>query len=171
MINIEYYIQSYSVAKSCTIQEGNGGGLEYSCVNHNGTVCEDVYYGSFSKGDIIIHFYDITDVTDDTEPIESFALPSWGYQAIKANVSNKIVHAWFKKRSEAKRVRSIVIERRNPTNSDMYEIRLVLNNILLYNANVMPALGPQMQMRIYPNTNEGSLDDIQIRKIGCIYRL
>ncbi len=171
LINIEYYVQSYSKQKSCTMQEGNGGGLNYSCINHNGTVCEDVYYGSFSKGDIIIHFYDTTDVTDDTEPIESFALPSWGYQAIKANVSNKIVHAWFKKRSEAKRVRSIVIERKNPTNSDMYEIRLVLNNILLYNANVMPALGPQMQMRIYPNTSEGSLDDIQIRKIGCIYRL
>ena len=171
LINIEYYVQSYSKQKSCTMQEGNGGGLNYSCINHNGTVCEDVYYGSFSKGDIIIHFYDTTDVTDDTKPIESFALPSWGYQAIKANVSNKIVHAWFKKRSEAKRVRSIVIERKNPTNSDMYEIRLVLNNILLYNANVMPALGPQMQMRIYPNTSEGSLDDIQIRKIGCIYRL
>jgi hypothetical protein len=36
---------------------------------------------------------------------------------------------------------------------------------------MMPALGPQMQMRIYPNTSEGTLDDIQIRKIGCIYRL
>ena len=173
LINIEYYIQSYSQVNTngTVAPEGNGGGLNQANITHGSTNCLDTYHGSFSKGDIIIHFYDVTDVTDDTKPVESFALPSWGYQAIKANVSNKIVHAWFQKRSDAHRIKSIVIERKNPTNSEMSEIRLVLNNILLYNASMMPALGPQMQMRIYPNTSEGSLDDIQIRKIGCIYRL
>lgn len=173
LINIEYYIQSYSQVNTngTVAPEGNGGGLNQANITHGSTNCLDTYHGSFSKGDIIIHFYDVTDVTDDTKPVESFALPSWGYQAIKANVSNKIVHAWFQKRNDAHRIKSIVIERKNPTNSKMSEIRLVLNNILLYNASMMPALGPQMQMRIYPNTSEGSLDDIQIRKIGCIYRL
>ena len=64
----------------------------------------------------------------------------------------------------------IAIRRENPTKGNIGEIKLVLNNILLYNADTMPALGPQMQMRIYPS-EEGKLDDIQIRKIGCIYRL
>ena len=43
-----------------------------------------------------------------------------------------------------------------------------LSDIMLYNADVMPALGPQMLMRIYP---EEDRSEIQIRKSGAIYRL
>lgn len=173
LIDIEYYIQSFSEKNNnnTQINDDNTGGINQANINHGTKPCIDTYYGSFSKGDIIIHFYDVSDITDKTEPVESFALPSWGYQAIKADISNKIVHAWFNKRSDAHFIKSIVIERKNPNEiENLSEIRLVLNNILLYNATMMPALGPQMQMRIYPNT-KGTLDDIQIRKIGCIYRI
>jgi hypothetical protein len=46
----------------------------------------------------------------------------------------------------------------------------MLNNILFLNATNLPALGPQMQMRIYPN-NIDNLTNTKIRKVGGVYRL
>ena len=165
LIDIEYYIYSdrfkstktkdnrtNNVTNTPTYTIGDGNRYDYH------------YYGNFSKGDIKIKFFD----ADDNE-VETFNLPSWGRIQQNATVNNKNVHAWFKKKSAATRIKSIVIERANPTESAVDELRLVLSNILLYNAEYMPALGPQMQMRIYPGSDD--LNEIQIRKVGCIYRI
>lgn len=128
--------------------------------------------GSFSKGEIYIDFYDSRDIVNN-EPIESFALPSWGRIATRSEVDNKIVHAWFKKRSTNTKVRSIVLRRENPRKLDKSKIRpikLMLNNIMFINADEQAALGPQMQLRIYPN-NTDNMTNTKIRKIGGVYRI
>ena len=105
--------------------------------------------------------------------MESFALPAWGRVATRSEVNNKVVHAWFKKRSSKTTVRAIVLRRENPRNfekSDIKPIKLLLNDILFFNTEQEAALGPQMQMRIYPN-NIDNMTNTKIRKIGGVYRL
>ena len=134
----------------------------------------DIFFteGSFSKGEIYIDFYDTRDITK-SKPFESFALPSWGRIATRSEEQMKIVHSWFKKRNNKKTIRCIVIRRENPRNlpkEDIKPIKLTLNNILFFNAEYEAALGPQMQMRIYPN-NTDNMTNTKIRKIGGIYRI
>jgi hypothetical protein len=63
-----------------------------------------------------------------------------------------------------------VLHRANPVNRPVDDVKLMLKNILFYNAETMPALGPQMQLRVYPNTMN-NLANTKIRKFGCIYRI
>lgn len=169
LIDIEYYIYSDNVLNEKdnveTVRESTNTPT-YKC-DGDSQFHTYHYYGNFSKGDILFKLYDKVDI-DDAEPIETFTLPSWGRIQQNATIKDKSVSAWFKKRSNASRVKSIVIERANPNNKEVGEIRLVLKNMLFYNADTMPALGPQMLMRIYP---ESDLNEIQIRKTGCIYRI
>lgn len=128
-------------------------------------------HGFFSKGDIYINFYDTTLL--ESEPVESFALPAWGKIQEESTVSDKTVHSWFKKRSNSNRIKMITLERKNPreqegiTPGDLY---LVIKDIKLFNAETEAALGPQMQIRIYPN-NKDNTSNTTIRKVGGIYRI
>ena len=45
-----------------------------------------------------------------------------------------------------------------------------LHCLYCHNPDSMPALGPQLQMRIYPN-NIDNLTNTKIRKFGVIYRI
>ena len=80
-----------------------------------------------------------------------------------------MVHSWFKKRSDAVKIKTIAIKRNNPRKQEVDEMFLLLNDILFFNAETEAALGPQMQMRIYPNTPV--TNNTKIRKIGGIYRI
>ena len=132
-------------------------------------------YGSFMKGELYIDFYDEPDGPNGKgKKIESFALPSWGRVATQSEISNKVMHAWFKKRTSHEQIKSIVIRRANPLGLDrlteIQPISLMLNDILFYSTEMKAALGPQMQMRIYPN-NVDNLTNTKIRKTGGVYRL
>lgn len=127
--------------------------------------------GFFSKGDIIINFYDTTNLTE--EPVEKFSLPAWGKVQERSTVKDKTVHSWFKKRSNSRQIKMITIERQNPRESEGIQagnLYLVLRDIKLFNAETEGALGPQMQMRIYPNKVDNTTNT-KIRKFGGIYRL
>ena len=128
--------------------------------------------GKINKGDIVLNLYDTTDL-NGAVPIERLPLPAWGkiQNSYGAPGTTKVVHTWFKLHTDADKIRCITIERANPVpDQQVKELRLVLNNILFYNAETMPALGPQMQLRIYPN-KMNNLANTKIRKFGCIYRL
>ena len=153
--------------------EGKTNFMDYSNVQQIG---DNIYRtdGAFSKGEIILDFYDTRDI-DGVEPVESLPLPAWGRVATRAQVSEKYVHSWFKKRSSATNIKCIVLRRENPRNTEdspypVPHIRLVLSNILLFNSATQLALGPQMQYRIYPNQMDNT-KNTKIRKIGAIYRL
>ena len=100
-------------------------------------------------------------------------MPAWGKVAHyynKINPRKKTVHAWFKKTTDATQIKKIVLRRENPTKQPVEELYLIIENILFYNADTMPALGPQMQIRIYPQEMD-TLANTTIRKFGCVYRL
>ena len=174
LIDIEYYIfttykngTDNNSNKNTNIQTHNESGTDYTYHTH----------GNFSKGDIYINFYDTKDI-ERASPVESFALPAWGRIQTSSYETNKVVHSWFKKRSDAIKIKTIAIERRNPrkdekekNNVSVGEMYLMLNNILLFNAETEAALGPQMQMRIYPNATSNLSDNTKIRKVGGIYRI
>lgn len=144
--------------------------LDDNVTYHDGY--EFVTLGSFSKGDIIINLYDTNDT--NASPVESFALPAWGRIQTNSTVKNKIVSAFFKKRSQAKTIKAITIERKNPRASEGVKPRdlyFVLHDIQFYNAKTEAALGPQMQIRIYPDTSDAIGRNTTIRRIGGIYRL
>ena len=126
--------------------------------------------GSFSKGEIYIDFYDTTDTTGD--PVESFPLPAWGRVATQSTVADKTINAWFKKHSSSTKIRAIVLRRADPRGlgDKLPHIKFILNNILLFNTDQQLALGPQMQMRIYPEAMN-NISNTRIRKYGAIYRL
>ena len=121
------------------------------------------------KGDIYIDLYDTTDITGAT-PIESLPLPAWGKVQDRAETKQKKVHAWFKIHTNASKVKSFVLRRENPTGCVVIDLKLHLVDMLFYNADTMPALGPQMHVRVYPK-RMNSLSNTKIRKFGCIYRL
>lgn len=126
--------------------------------------------GSFSKGDIIIEFYDTRNIKN-ANPVEKFVLPAWGRVATRAKVNDKCTNAIFKKRSNAVSIKTIVLRRENPRKvENVPHIRLCLNNIVLFNAHSQPALGPQMAMRIYPDSKSIG-ENTKIRKIGGVYRI
>ena len=139
--------------------------VEYYIEHTNGYKSDREIY----KGDIILDLYDTTD-TASTSPIESLPLPAWGKVQDEAETNSKTVHAWFKKHTDASTVKSIVLRRENPTGCLPVDLKLHLENIIFYNADMMPALGPQMHVRIYPK-NMNSLSNTKIRKFGCIYRI
>ena len=121
------------------------------------------------KGEIILDLYDTTDYLNN-DPIEQLPLPAWGKVQNKYNNSNKKVHAWFKIHTEASSVKCIVLRTANPTNRSMHSLHLIISNILFLNTEGVPALGPQMQVRIYPK-DATALNNTKIRKFGCVYRL
>ncbi len=125
--------------------------------------------GEIHKGDILLDLYDTIN-TGSTQPIQTLALPAWGAIQQNASASNKTVNAWFKVRTNANNVKCIQLRRANPTGTNTDRIVLYINDILFYNAPQLPALGPQMQMRIYPNNINGTYNT-KIRKYGGIYRL
>lgn len=158
-IKISYYIAA-EVDDSMT--------TEY--VDKDTTVQESaITSGSIRKGDIYIDFYDTTDIKNNA-PIESFPLPAWGKTAQSSIVRDKTVNAFFRKRSDATTVKCIVLRRENPAKDEVLGMNLHIVDIVGYHSNVMPALGPQMLMRIYPNTLE-DLNVPKIRKYGVIFKL
>lgn len=173
LIDIEYYIFSqYWTSTDTDKPENLVNTSGYNNVNKHSTNNNIIWTdGAFSKGELYIDLYETEDVTG--EPIESFALPAWGRIATKSEVTNKVVHAWFKKRSSNTTVRAIVLRRENPRGfekTDIKPIKLLLNDILFFNTGEEAALGPQMQIRIYPN-NTTNMVNTKIRKIGGVYRL
>lgn len=172
LIDIEYYIFSQYWKSTDSDKPSNPDTTGRFNVHKHSTTNDIIWTdGSFSKGELYIDLYDTEDTTG--KPMESFALPSWGRVATRSEVNNKVVHAWFKKRSSKTTVRAIVLRRENPRNfekSDIKPIKLLLNDILFFNTEQEAALGPQMQMRIYPN-NIDNMTNTKIRKIGGVYRL
>lgn len=128
-----------------------------------------------SKGDIIFDFYNVdADNIIGATPVESFALPAWGkiqeqYGNGKTDYPNKTVNAWFKIHTDASSLKCIVLRRENPTKRDMANVNLVLQDIVFLNTNTVPALGPQMHVRIYPKNM--TTRNTKIRKVGCVYRI
>lgn len=181
LIDIEYYIFTRFYTNN-PVPNGPEERGAYETVNalanNNLNIYKDdndVVYecdGSFSKGEIYIDLYDTRDI-DNNDPIESFALPSWGRIATRSYAENKVVSAWFNKRSSHTKILSIVIRRENPRGykeDEIKSLKLVLNNMLFFKAKKEAALGPQMQMRIYPN-NMDNTTNTKIRKVGGVYRL
>lgn len=121
------------------------------------------------KGEVTLDLYDTTDI-DSVSPVESLALPAWGKVQQKYNGDNKTVNAWFKIHTQASTIKTIVLSRNNPTGRTVTDLNLVISDIVFLNTNGVPALGPQMHMRIYPK-DMTSLSNTKIRKFGCVYRL
>lgn len=165
-IDVQYYLE---IDKESGI--GSSNPLDKN--NHTNTN----YFASgmdLMKGEIILDLYDTTDILSST-PIESFALPAWGktqenYGANQTEYVYKVVHAWFKIHSDASSVKTIVLRKENPTNRVIPDIDLVINNIVFLNTESVPALGPQMHVRIYPQ-NMDATKNTKIRKFGCVYRI
>lgn len=125
---------------------------------------------SIFKGEVIFDLYDTTDYTS-TVPIESLPLPAWGrIQNESVTTQHKVTHAWFKLHTDAHQVKTIVLRRGNPSGRTLPNIELTIHDITFLNTTGVPALGPQMQVRIYPQ-DERALVNTKIRKFGCIYRL
>ena len=129
--------------------------------------------GQIHKGDIIVELYDIeynsTDIARAT-PVESFPLPAWGQVQHKSTQHSKVVHAMFKIRNTG-RIKCVVIKRENPTEAlTLPNLRLHIYDMRMINADSIPSLGPQMQIRVYPNQMT-NLTNTKIRKFGVIYRL
>lgn len=148
-------------------------------INHSNVRRNDdstIYWrtdGSFSKGEIILDLYETTDI-NNADPIESLPLPAWGRTATQSTVDNKIINAWFKKHTSSTKIKCIVLRRADPRNlkDKLPRIRLMIHNILFFNSEQQLALGPQMQMRIYPNAiKDAGYSNTKIRKYGAIYRL
>lgn len=141
--------------------------------NANSSVNNESTY-EFMKGELIFDLYDTTDITN-ADPIESLALPAWGriqerYGTEKNEYVDKTVNAWFKIHTDAKYVKCIVLRRENPISRDVEELSLILHDITLYNTHSVPALGPQMHVRIYPK-NMNTTINTKIRKFGGVYRI
>ena len=121
------------------------------------------------KGEVILDFYDTTEYWS-TQPVESLPLPAWGRVQSSYTGSDNVVHAWFKIHTDATKIKAVVLRRENPTGRSFENVDLTIHDIVFINANGVPALGPQMQVRIYPQ-DEQALVNTKIRKFGCIYRL
>jgi len=121
------------------------------------------------KGEVFLDLYDTVDYKN-AEPVEQLPLPAWGKTQNNYNQSNKTVHAWFKIHSDAASVKCIVLRTEKLNCRTPADLRLVIADIVFLNTDTVPALGPQMQMRIYPK-NESALTNTKIRKFGCVYRL
>ena len=126
--------------------------------------------GAFHKGELFIDLYDDEVLTRKSEPIESFALPAWGRSCIHSESTNKTITAIFKKRSNAKTIRWVVLRRENPLKKELTEISLNIINMVLYTAKKLPALGPKILMRVYPHSLTATSVP-RIRKYGVIYKL
>ena len=197
LVDIEYYMftqffrsgdDGYSNLDGDEAKDKSGKWNIHKITDANNPYKENIYYtdGSFSKGELFIDLYTATTeyyTTDDGKRgtlyydklVESFALPAWGRIATRSELNNKCVHAWFKckEKGNVDKITKIVLRRENPRKLDKSEIKpikLMLNNMLFFNAEYQAALGPQMQMRIYPNTMQGTTNT-KIRKTGGIYRI
>ena len=192
LIDIEYYMfTQYWEDENSFSSNHNGMSIDTTgAYNLHKASDNKIYWtdGSFSKGEIYIDLYTrVTEnYTNDEDKnkhtsitydklVDSFALPSWGRIATRSEVDNKCVHAWFKCKGKGSvdKITKIVLRRENPRQLEETEIKpikLVLNNILFFNAEYQAALGPQMQMRIYPRSMQGTTNT-KIRKTGGIYRI
>ena len=121
------------------------------------------------KGEISLDLYDTTDI-NSVSPVESLVLPAWGKVQEKYNGDDKTVNAWFKLHTPASNIKTIVLSRANPTERTVSDLNLVIKDIVFLNTNSVPALGPNMHIRIYPQEMT-SLSNTKIRKFGCVYRL
>lgn len=138
--------------------------------NQDSTITETrTTSGSIRKGDIYIDFYDTTDIKNNI-PVESFPLPAWGRTAQTSTVDDKTVNAFFKTRSDVSTIKTIVLRRENPVGDEVKAMQLHIKDIVAYHTNIVPGLGPQILMRIYPNTLE-DLNVPKIRKYGVIFKL
>ena len=147
-VDVEYYVENIKTTSTDTNQE-----FKYNIM----------------KGEVVLDLYDTTDYLN-SDPIESLPLPAWGKIQNNYNDANKKVHAWFKLHTEASSVKCMVLRTDNPTNRPMHNLNLIISNILFLNTDSVPALGPKMQMRIYPK-DATALTNTKIRKFGCVYRL
>ena len=147
-VEVEYYVENIKTTATDTNQES-----KYNIM----------------KGEVVLDLYDTTDYLN-SDPIESLPLPAWGKTQNKYNDSNKTVHAWFKLHTEASSVKCMVLRTDNPTSRPIHSLNLIISNILFLNTDSVPALGPQMQVRIYPK-DASALTNTKIRKFGCVYRL
>ena len=197
LVDIEYYMftqywkngdAGYSTLDNDEAKDKSGKWNIHKITDSSNTNNGNIYYtdGSFSKGEIFIDLYTATTeyyTTDEGKRdslsydklVESFALPAWGRVATRSEINNKCVHSWFKckEKGNVDKITKIVLRRENPRNldkNDIKPIKLVLNNILFFNAEYQAALGPQMQMRIYPSSMQGTTNT-KIRKTGGIYRI
>lgn len=126
--------------------------------------------GSFHKGELFIDLYEDQELTKDSEPVESFALPAWGRSCAHSESTNKTITAIFKKRSNAKAIRWVVLRRENPLGKKLDNINFNLINMALYTSKKLPALGPKILMRIYPHSLTAT-NVPRIRKYGVVYKL
>ena len=175
LIAVQYYVEEVFNTSSASADTykttGNTDVNEYTTVG--GTSGYRTTMGQFGKGEIYIKLYDEKFDFENGKPrgncIASMPLPAWGRVQTRSNVVNKKVTAWYKKRNNGN-VKAIVVERQNPEKATLYKVKLHLERITFYNPDSMPALGPQLQMRIYPN-NIDNLTNTKIRKFGVIYRI
>ena len=147
-VEVEYYVENLKTTATDTNQES-----KYNIM----------------KGEVVLDLYDTTDYLN-SDPIESLPLPAWGKTQNNYDDANKTVHAWFKLHTEASSVKCMVLRTDNPTNRPIHSLNLIISNILFLNTDSVPALGPQMQVRIYPK-DATALTNTKIRKFGCVYRL
>ena len=165
-VNTSQSRKLFGIETNINLKPYNWVNVEYTVDNSTAGWTE----GSIMKGEIILDLYDTTEY-QSTEPIESLPLPAWGRVQNNSVVSGtKIVHSWFKLHSNANKVKYIIIRRGNPTGRQFTDLKLVIQDIVFLNTESVPALGPQMQIRIYPQ-DEKALVNTKIRKFGCIYRL
>lgn len=175
LISVDYWIEEVfnTASGDANSYKSTGNTDVNNYTTLTGTSGYRTTVGQFGKGEIYIKLYDqkfdFTNGKAMGNCLASMPLPAWGRVQTRSSVVNKRVTAWFKKRNNGV-VRSVVIERKNPENALLYKVKLHLKDIRYYNPNTMPALGPQLQMRIYPNSVD-NLTNTKIRKFGVIYRI
>lgn len=170
-VRIEHWLESEIIDTPSNSDIYN---LTSSGLTYNTEVASGVYtqtQGMLHSGDIVVEFYDTRDHTsNNVEPVETFALPAWGRIQTRAKRYDKEVNAWFKIRNGG-RIQRIVIKRKNPTGDNAwYPLKLHLYDIGFHREKTVPALGSQLQMRIYPKS-EATDENTSIRKVGVVYRI
>lgn len=171
-VRIEHWIESELINEEPSENDKNryNDGFTYYTQMPDGKWTKT--QGQLHAGDIVIEFYDTRNHTDNgVEPVEVFNLPAWGRIQTRSKATNKEVNAWFKVRNGG-RIKRIVIKRKNPTGDTniSYPLRLHLYDIGMHREQTVPALGSQLQMRVYPKA-EATGDNTNIRKFGVVYRI
>ena len=164
-VRIEHYMEATTDINKDVPEDNKNYGVE-GIFKVNGTPYQT--QGQFATGDIVIEFYDTRDHENaGVAPIETFALPAWGRIQSRAYRENKTVNAWFKIRNGG-RVKRVVIKRVGAAQDDA--IRLHVGDIAMHRVNSIPALGSQMQLKIYPESGATS-ENTRLRKVGVVYRI
>lgn len=174
-VRISFYVESkYSSAPTdqtltsggYSTTQATAGITNYTKINNDWIKT----HGQFRSGEITIKFYDTDDYTNSSvAPVETFVLPAWGRIQTRAQIPNKEVNAWFKVRNGG-RIRQIVIERTSMGADISYPIKFHLGDISMHRTNTVAALGSQMMLRIYPQS-EANNENTKVRKFGVVYRI